>query len=341
LILCLRHNALIDQHRCRTWGIRSGSAWGLACCLFLLAANQSVFADLAIESLLEPESKFWDHSPQSFIKEHAEHGFEWTSKQTDAARAYKVPVTFLQMPVWETILRFSADRPKKLSLSLYNRGDAGDLDRPSFSAKFQSVRANLSKWTKRRSLRRQQQKDRKLRRQTEQWRTQDHDILLIGSYSTKNAQGHPTFRAEYIRVDITPRIKRDKTSRKSGGSLPSNTKKVVKSKNDGVYIDGVPMVDQGEKGYCAVATAERIFRYYGFETDQHELAQLAFSSTGGGTNPKVMLSALKAAGRKMGWRVKVLEDFERGTFVNLIHQYNRLARRQNKPTLYIDSLSAT
>jgi len=309
----------------------------LACCLLLIAANQSVFADLAIESLLKPEPKLWDHTPQSFIKEHAEHGFKWTSKQTDAARAYKAPITFLQMPVWEAILRFSTDRPNKLSLSLYNRGDAGDLDRPTFSSKFQNVRMKISQWTKCRTLRRKHQKDKRSRRQIEQWRTQDCDISLFGSYSTKDARGHPTFRAEYIRVDITPRIRKDQTSRSFEKSSTSNTRKVVRSKNDGVYLEGVPMVDQGEKGYCSVATAERVFRYYGFETDQHELAQLASSSASRGTSSKVMLAALKAAGRKMGWRVKTIENFEWRDFENLVRQYNRLAKRQNKRKLYLDT----
>ncbi|MFR4224380.1 MAG: hypothetical protein ACLT38_12745 [Akkermansia sp.] len=40
-----------------------------------------------------------------------------------------------------------------------------------------------------------------------------------------------------------------------------------------MVIQDIPMVDQGQKGYCVVATAARIFAYYGMDyVDQHELA---------------------------------------------------------------------
>ncbi|MEQ1748666.1 MAG: hypothetical protein ABL974_04550 [Prosthecobacter sp.] len=46
------------------------------------------------------------------------------------------------------------------------------------------------------------------------------------------------------------------------------------------------MVDQGPKGYCAVATAERVFTYYDIPVDQHEMAQEADTGSGGGTSPE-------------------------------------------------------
>ena len=56
-------------------------------------------------------------------------------------------------------------------------------------------------------------------------------------------------------------------------------KQKVTTRPDGTrIIENVPMVDQGQRGYCAVATTERVMRYYGFEVDQHLMAQLAQSS---------------------------------------------------------------
>jgi hypothetical protein len=43
------------------------------------------------------------------------------------------------------------------------------------------------------------------------------------------------------------------------------------------------MVDQGDKGYCVVASVERVMRYYGAAVDQHELAQVANSDAAIGT----------------------------------------------------------
>jgi hypothetical protein len=40
-----------------------------------------------------------------------------------------------------------------------------------------------------------------------------------------------------------------------------------------VWLGDVPMVDQGQKGYCVVASAERVMRYYGSKVDENELAR--------------------------------------------------------------------
>ena len=55
------------------------------------------------------------------------------------------------------------------------------------------------------------------------------------------------------------------------------------------------MVDQGRKGYCACATAARIYQYYGLETSQHEIAQIAQAGPHTGTLPALMVEALKKA----------------------------------------------
>ena len=54
-----------------------------------------------------------------------------------------------------------------------------------------------------------------------------------------------------------------------------NLQKNVVRKDDDVFIDGIPMVDQGQKGYCVNAAASRVFNYYGIPLTQHEVAQMA------------------------------------------------------------------
>jgi len=44
------------------------------------------------------------------------------------------------------------------------------------------------------------------------------------------------------------------------------------------------MVDQGAKGYCVVASVQRLFEYYGIACDMHQLAQIAGSDPEQGTN---------------------------------------------------------
>ena len=57
-------------------------------------------------------------------------------------------------------------------------------------------------------------------------------------------------------------------------------------KNDAgdIWIENIPMVDQGPKGYCVPATVERILRYYGVtQITMHQLADAGDTKQGGGT----------------------------------------------------------
>ena len=49
------------------------------------------------------------------------------------------------------------------------------------------------------------------------------------------------------------------------------------------YIDAIPMIDQGEKGYCAAATLARILQYYGYPISMHAIGELAQTTAEGAT----------------------------------------------------------
>ena len=69
-------------------------------------------------------------------------------------------------------------------------------------------------------------------------------------------------------------------------------KRVRREENGDVFLEGVPMVDQGSKGYCVPATLERCFRYYGInDFDMHRIADAGRTGAGesGGT---VLASAI-------------------------------------------------
>ena len=107
------------------------------------------------------------------------------------------------------------------------------------------------------------------------------------------------------------------------GDLPAN---VVKENGD-VYIKGIPMVDQGQKGYCVVAATARMFGYYGLQVDQHEIAQMANASASGGTNTDAMIEALKGIAGKFKMRIKTHDDMSYQDMCDLSEDYNRVAKR--------------
>lgn len=74
--------------------------------------------------------------------------------------------------------------------------------------------------------------------------------------------------------------------------------KVTRSQEGHTFIDGIPMINQGEKGYCAAATLARVLQFYGYAVDQHGLADLAETEAQiaqndrGGTLRKNMIQAM-------------------------------------------------
>ena len=94
-----------------------------------------------------------------------------------------------------------------------------------------------------------------------------------------------TFKAGFIRLAVNgparlAEVKRNRratvgeSAANGAGKITGNVIDESKGRGD-VFVDNVPMVDQGQKGYCAAASAERVLRYYGVEIDEHQVAEAA------------------------------------------------------------------
>ena len=97
----------------------------------------------------------------------------------------------------------------------------------------------------------------------------DGEYLLIHVVSGKDAGEHRTRVAADARAE-------------SRDSYAANVKR---NANGDTFIAGVPMVNQGQKGYCVPATVERVLRYFGVTgVDMHKLAEKSNTGFGGGTS---------------------------------------------------------
>ena len=65
---------------------------------------------------------------------------------------------------------------------------------------------------------------------------------------------------------------------------------IERRENGDVVITNIPMVDQGPKGYCVPATAERCMRFLGLTADMYLLAMVGETQAGGGTSVDLLLS---------------------------------------------------
>jgi hypothetical protein len=105
---------------------------------------------------------------------------------------------------------------------------------------------------------------------------------------------------EFLRLKMAPPTERDAFASDTGQTMRktalgrSELPKFVKREASGdVYIGGVPMVDQGDKGYCVVASCQRLFGYMRIPVDQHELAQVAGTDAQRGTSSRAIMETLE------------------------------------------------
>ncbi len=310
--------------------------------LSLIVSSTTVLA-IELANMLTEDGKIWAMKSMDFMTANARNGFRWVSNEKDAARAYKVRQSFLGHNAVESIVKFKGNTIYQLNIIIYNRGDLGPIPQNRFEASLARITASLSKWAgsdgKEVNLGRISSDIHELRKV---WTKRPNQVALEYSYSTGDRAQGQDFLGEYIRVlcmrydkntDLSSALASSSTEKKNSLS-PADRRRNVKREADGdIYIDGVPMVDQGHKGYCAVATAERILRYYGRSIDQHELAQMANTYIGGGTSPSAMFEALHDIGSKLRCRSTVLESFNLKNFQRLVARYNKAAKKNKQPKI--------
>ena len=127
----------------------------------------------------------------------------------------------------------------------------------------------------------------------------------------------PKGSVEFFRVTLSPSAERQrllnlaglggKSTVRSGRSLLTSIKRDAATGT--VEIVGIPMRDQGDKGYCVVASAERVLLYMGQPCDMDELAKLCGADARTGTDPGEMYKALRKVDARYYMRLR-LEKLE-------------------------------
>jgi hypothetical protein len=195
----------------------------------------------------------------------------------------------------EVVIEFANGKASKASVSLYNRGDGGDISRVDFEQRYKNAGVAMGK------LLGVRPSERKPNAQTaikiSGWIWTAPAALVSLEYNTEALAGGG---AEFLRMKLVSPTARDTFASETGQSMrrtalgKSDLPRFVKRESNGdVYVGGVPMVDQGDKGYCVVAACQRIFSYMHIPVDQHELAQVAGTDSQRGTNSGSMAEALE------------------------------------------------
>jgi hypothetical protein len=282
---------------------------------------------------------FWKGDAAAVQARFSGTPFRWVSQEKKELRAAHVPMTYLGLPVVEVVVRLKGAVPGEVFLSVYNRGDLGRLTDVEFESLLtKTIEAVDTRLGVKGEDLGDALKRRGLRAQSRGWVGVEGACRLDAAYSRVREEGERGDRPEFINLTLYPAgtakegMLTQRMAELKAADLPQ---RVQRLESGDVVLDSVPMVDQGQKGYCAVATMERILRYYGSEVNQHELAQQANSSGEGGTDPESLVKALKSMGSKLGLRVNERESFDARDFFDLLDDYDKAAKRKKKPQLVL------
>jgi len=226
--------------------------------------------------------------------------FEWVNVSKDRARfsrhMFSNVETNLTMfggsiKLEEAILEFVNGKAARATISFYNRGDSGDIEVKEFDRIFKVIGQNLSQVMKVAPKRQMGSSNAALPVTGWNW-TAPGGIALL-EYNEYNTPGKVT-KPEFLRLKLAAPNQADWSMGKmaTGVQRMELLQRVKKTPDGDVYISGVPMVDQGQKGYCVAASCQRLFEYMRIPCDQHEMAKLVSIDAEGGADIATMQKSL-------------------------------------------------
>ena len=286
-----------------------------------LANRQSPPYDLGKELV---DIKNWDVDMERFSYEHPG---AWLSN--DGAFNLSVSnecVLFMGYEICEDVLHFGADGLESVDVSIFNKGIAGTVvdEKSAFEAiEVISEQLPVSK------LVTQVADDGHGKAVTRYvWEGSWPRISATMGHVADGDRGY----VEYLNV----RLERSKTATgfKTFRDLADN----VRRKGGDIYIEGIPMLNQGQKEYCVPATVTRVLQYYGIDTDMHELALLLETDCGGGTKVGGRFSTLSRVAEQAGMRRIDYKNLEHCDDA-YIARYNQAARVNHKRELHIEEFT--
>lgn len=271
------------------------------------------------------DGKLWSVTPEglealipvpSGLKESPH--YNWTTTAWDGARFARKIFNNTEQDILlfgdavkaeEALLDFKGGRAAMLNVSILNRGDSGEVSAQTFQSCYKAAGRALG------SMLGVSPKPHKPAARgittVEGWIwTSAHTIATL-EYNADAMKG----KVEFLRLRMAPASERNAilnvaaigqaTGAKSRSSLLASVKRDTATGE--VMLADIPMVDQGQKGYCVAASCQRVFNYMGIACDQHELAEVMGTTATQGTNLAEMYEALSKMDSKYGARFRAVK----------------------------------
>jgi len=247
--------------------------------------------------------------------------FEWLTTTKDRARfsrqMFSDATTMLTLfggavKVEEAVVEFVNGKAGRATISIYNRGDAGQMGNTEFQALFKKVGQSLGGALGVTPRRQMSSGSGAVKNVAWMW-TSPLGVALLEHNEFEGSSSGLVGKPEFLRLKLAAPDQANWTM----GRMTLGVQRMTLEKNvtrdaavGDVYIKGVPMVDQGAKGYCVAASCQRLFEYMRIPCDQHEMAQLLSVDVEKGANAFDMQKSLAKVDQKFGVAFKPLVNPE-------------------------------
>jgi len=220
------------------------------------------------------------------------------------------------VPIEEMIVDFKDGTLMGVTISVFNRGDGGSISLDDFEARKQALGKHLGQQLQISPTRREAKPTQGLLTSGFMWISARGKAVLEHNHE---APGKTEFlRMRLARRDAGGAYEAAMQARPGASVKLSQLPENVARRDDAVFIRDIPMVDQGAKGYCVVASAQRLFEYYGISCDMHQLAQIAGSDPDRGTSSLAINKELGAIDHLFKTRFACLAVRDRNGLVELL-----------------------
>lgn len=230
----------------------------------------------------------------------------------------KVELSLLEgtVPIEEMIVDFKNGTLLGVTISIFNRGDGGSIALDDFDRRYKTMGKHIGQQLQVSPTRREARPTQGMLTKGFMWISARGKAVLEHNHE---APGNTEFlRMRLARRDAGGAYEAAMQDRPGASVKLSQLPANVERRGDEVFIKGIPMVDQGAKGYCVVASAQRLFEYYGISCDMHQLAQIAGSDPDRGTSSLAINKELGAIDHLFKTRFACLAVRDRNGLVELV-----------------------
>jgi hypothetical protein len=320
--------------------------------------------EIAIDGLFEP-GKLWDQTDVTLEKAWKEKGFKWNSEKVKdrgiirrenwGFEPVKLTAFAGAWKVEEVVFLLRQGKLAEVSIAIWNKGDSEDaeISEKTFNDIVEGWSTELNRRVAPKFEDRGKDTASAAKAERRMWIGSEMLAQLefsggkekVRDLYTGRERSGKNFQGEFIRLRLLPKpASMIGLNASTGGTTSVRrsdlAKSVTREASGDVFIPNIPMVDQGDKGYCAVATAARILNYYGVPADQHEMAQISGNEAGGGgTNPDEMVDAMKKISGKYKTRFQTELDLDYTSrkYESFMRKYNVHAKKLGKKVLDNDN----